>query len=109
MHAASIQQGTEHQGLRAFAGVADKRVWQIEPKVPKILPYPYLARGINPEALQNYGEEALIGTVTNTWKRSISGRLKKFMDTFSLSALSQCSCVLHFPLPHERSFSRWKS
>ena len=42
-----------------------------------ILHYPHLARVINPKAIQNHGEEALMGTVTNTWQRSISGRYKK--------------------------------
>ena len=74
LHAASIQLGTEYQKLREFARVADRRGWHIIPKAHKILHYPYLARVINPKADQNYGEEALIGTLTNTWKRSISGR-----------------------------------
>ena len=94
LHATSIQ----------FARVADRRDWPIVPTAHKIFHYLLLARVINPKAVQNYGEEALIGTVTNTWKRSISGRM--FKQTFPLSALSHCSRGLHFPLTHERSF--WK-
>ena len=77
LHAASIQLGTEFQRLREFAGVADRRDWHILPTAHKILHYPYLVRVIDPKAVQNNGEEAQIGTVTNTWKRSISGRYKK--------------------------------
>ena len=69
LHAASIQLGTEYQMLREFARVASRRDWHIVSKMHKILHYSYLARMINPKAVQNYGEEALIGTVTNTWKR----------------------------------------
>ena len=74
LHAASIQLGTE------FARVADRRDWHIVPKAHKILHYPYLALVINPKAVQNYAEEARIGTVTNTWKRSILGRQKKIVS-----------------------------
>ena len=77
LDAASIQLGTKYQMLREFARVADRRVWHIVPKAHKILHYPYLARVTNPKAVQNCGAEALIGTVTNTWKRSISGRHQK--------------------------------
>ena len=71
LHAASMQLGTEYRRLREFARVADRRDWHIVPKAHKIFHCPYLARVINPKAVQNYGEKALIGAVTNTWKRSI--------------------------------------
>ena len=57
LHAASIQLGTEYKRLREFDRVADRRDW---------------SRVINPKTIQNYHEQALISTVTNTWKPSIS-------------------------------------
>ena len=53
LHAASIQLGTEYRRLREPARVTDRRDWHIVPKVLKILHYPYLARVINPKAVQN--------------------------------------------------------
>ena len=45
------------------------------PKAHKIFQNLLFTRVINPKVVQNHCEEALFGTVTNTWKRSISGRM----------------------------------
>ena len=74
LRAACVQLGTEYQRLREFSRAADRQDWHITPKVHKLLHYPFLATIINPKATQNYGEESHIGTITTTWKRSISGR-----------------------------------
>ena len=98
LHAARNQLGAEYKSLREIAWVADRRDWHSVPKVHKILHYPYFARVINPRAVQNYGEEALIGTVTNTWTRSISERHKKKVQV-SLLTKRIVALLLRLALP----------
>ena len=101
--------GYSTKGFESLLGSQTDVTGTSYPKVYKILHYPYFARVINPKAVQNYGEEALIGTVTNTWKRSISGRYKKKVQVNVLTKrIVALPLRLHFPLAHERSFSRCK-
>ena len=48
--------------------------WQIRPKMHRMLHFPLLSASISPRAVSCLADETHIGTICNTWKRSVAGR-----------------------------------
>ena len=69
--------GVHYCRLRALARRFHKLAWPVRPKVHKVMHIPEIAACINPRHAQCYGEESAVGSVTLTWKKSISGRYAK--------------------------------
>ena len=65
--------GRHMQLLRSIAEEADLRYYQITPKVHYGMHWPEQAELINPRFVQCYGDESLIGRMTEIWESSCNG------------------------------------
>ena len=66
--------GMHFQLLREYCREKHIFAFNVKPKVHNMQHIPMICEVINPRFIQCYGEESLIGTTTNFWKRSMNGR-----------------------------------
>ena len=77
--------GLAYQRLRNLANTEEQLLWPVRPKVHKMQHVPELAGVINPVHAQCYGDESLMGTTAAVWRRSMSGRYKKNVQSVVLT------------------------
>ena len=75
--------GLAYQRLRNLAATEGELLWPVRPKVHKMQHVPEMAGVINPVHAQCYGDESLMGTTANVWKRSMSGRCNNKIQRLS--------------------------
>ena len=69
--------GVFYGRLRALARRSNTLSWPVRPKVHKLMHIPETAACINPRHCQCYVEESVVGTVAQTWKKSVAGRYER--------------------------------
>ena len=77
--------GLAYQRLRNLANTEEQLLWPVRPKVRKMQHVPELVGVINPVHAQCYGDESLMGTTAAVWRRSMSGRYKKNVQSVVLT------------------------
>ena len=71
---AVVSFGRHYQWLRQESRRLELMAFPVKPKIHKLQHLPLYAALINPRFVQCYSEEALMGTISKTFKKSISGR-----------------------------------
>ena len=71
-----LEFGDAYQRLRSISRQRGELLWPVRPKVHKFMHIPQACAVMNVRFLICYLEESLIGTTTNVWKKTLSGRWK---------------------------------
>ena len=93
----TVRFGEAFMQLRELARQEGWLLWNVKPKVHKMQHVPLLAEVLNPRYVQNYAEEPLVGTCTNKWAKSVSGRYRHVAQKTVL-VKKMVGLLLHFEL-----------
>ena len=88
------QLGRNWQYLRHVSFTNEVNEWQITPKLHMAVhAVAEQARLINPRAVQNYGEESLVGRITKTWAAAANGPYHKVAQEIVLARYLVGLCI----------------